>query len=38
MAKTHEQVLCNERFTTNKNTAGDNHYHDSEHAASGEER
>jgi len=38
MAKTHEQVLCNERFTINENTAGDNHYYDSEHAASGAER
>jgi len=35
MAKTHEQVLCNETFTTNENKAGDNYYYDSEHAASG---
>ena len=35
MAKTHEQMVCNERFTTNKTATGDNRYHDSEHAASG---
>jgi hypothetical protein len=35
MAKTHEQMVCNERFITNETTTGDNRYYDSEHAASG---